>query len=179
MIWQKKPVTTERQTQVAVLVPPGKPIEEKPVVEPGKPPVVISTDLVRTQLGRTLEFKGDVSGSEDIMIFGRFEGTVNVQGHCLTVGPEGKVRADIQADCVAIHGSVHGNISVRERAEIHKTGYVVGDLTAPEISIEGGAFYKGKIEILKEGAEQPLSSQSPKQTSALPTRVRSTASQGW
>jgi cytoskeletal protein CcmA (bactofilin family) len=174
MMWQKKPVTTERQTHVPVLVPPGEPIEEKPMVEPAKPPVVAPTDLGRTQLGRTVTFKGDVSGSEDLMIFGQFEGTVNVQGHCLTVGPEGKVRAEIQAARVVIHGSVHGNISVRERIEIYKTGHVVGDLTAPGISIEDGAFYKGKIEILKEAvheAEDPLSPQSPKQTSTLLTRM--------
>ena len=104
------------------------------------------------------------------MILGQFEGTVNIQEHCLTIGPEGKVKAEIQAARVVIHGSVHGNISVRERVEIYKSGHVVGDLLAPGISIEDGAYFKGKIEILREGereSEPPLISPRPKQAAAL------------
>jgi cytoskeletal protein CcmA (bactofilin family) len=103
--------------------------------------------------------KGDLSGSEDLVISGQFEGTVNIQGYCLTIGPEGKVKAEIQAARVVIYGSVVGNISVHERVEIYKTGHVVGDLLAPGISIEDGAYFKGKIEILREGVhetERPL-----------------------
>jgi cytoskeletal protein CcmA (bactofilin family) len=146
------------------------------MAEPVNPSIVTPIESGQTQFGRCLTIKGDVSGREDLSIFGQFEGTIKVEGHCLTIGREGNVKAEIRAARVVIHGSVHGNISVRERAEIYKTGHVVGDLTAPEISIEDGAFYKGKIEILKEGvqeAEHPVSSQSPKQSSALPPRVAS------
>ena len=121
------------------------------MVEVNKSAPVIPLDSGRTLLGRTLVFKGDLSGSEDLVIAGQFEGTLNVQGHCVTIGPEGKVKADVQAARVVIHGSVHGNISVRERLEIHKTGHVVGDLLAPGISIEDGAYFKGKIEIIRDG----------------------------
>jgi cytoskeletal protein CcmA (bactofilin family) len=141
-----------------------------------KPPLAIQTDPGRSQLGRSLVVKGDLSGNEDLVISGQFEGTVNLQGRCLTVGPEGKVKADIQAARVVIHGSVHGNISVRERVEIYKTGQVVGDLIAPGISIEDGAYFKGKIEILKEETnepEPPLSPQSLDRALALPPGVAS------
>ena len=174
MLWEKKPVTADRQTQAPVPVPPGKSIEEKPMAEPVKPSVITPIDPGRTQFGRSLSVKGDVSGSEDLMIFGQFEGTVNVQGHCLTIGPEGKVKAEIQAARVVIHGSVHGNISVRERVEIYKSGHVVGDLIAPGISIEDGAYFKGKIEILREGEHEPghpPASQSSKLAVALPPRA--------
>jgi len=143
------------------------------MAEPMKAPVVAALDPGRTQFGRSLSVKGDVSGSEDLMILGQFEGTINVQGHCLTIGPEGKVKAEIQAARVVIHGSVHGNITVRERAEIYKSGHVVGDLVAPGISIEDGAYFKGKIEILRDGEQgsdhTPLPI-SPKQIVALPPR---------
>jgi cytoskeletal protein CcmA (bactofilin family) len=146
------------------------------MVEAPKAPPVIPVDPGRTQLGRSLVVKGDVSGSEDLTISGQIEGTVNVQGHCLTIGPEGKVKAEIQAARVVIYGSVHGNISVRERVEIYKSGHVVGDLLAPGISIEDGAYFKGKIEILREGVREPenaLSPLSPKPPVALPTRAAS------
>ena len=111
---------------------------------------VVSNDSNQTVLGRSVALKGDLSGNEDLVISGQFEGTVNVQDHTLTVGPEGKVKAEIQAARVVIHGSVNGNITVRERIEIHKTGHVVGDLVAPGIAIEDGAYFKGSIETLRE-----------------------------
>jgi len=121
------------------------------MVETVKTPPVIPGESNRTLLGRSLVIKGDISGTEDLVIAGQFEGTLNIQGQCVTVGPEGKVKADIQAARVVIHGSVHGNISVRERVEILKSGHVVGDIVSPGISIEDGAYYNGKIEIVRDG----------------------------
>lgn len=146
------------------------------MAESVKPSVVIPNDPGGTHLGRSLLVKGDLSGSEDLVIAGQFEGTVNVKGHCLTIGPEGKVKAEIQADRMVIYGSVHGNIIVKERLEIHKSGHVVGDLIAPGISIEDGAYFKGKIEILREGMhepDRPLPPQTPKQTTALSSSTAS------
>jgi len=176
MLWEKKPVIPDRQTQIPVPVVPEKLIEEKPMVEAVKTPAVIPVDPGRTQFGRSLVVKGDVTGTEDLTISGQLEGTVNVQGHCLTIGPEGKVKAEIQAARVVIYGSVHGNISVRERVEIYKSGHVVGDLLAPGISIEDGAYFKGKIEILREGVREPepaIPPSGPKQSVALSPRAAS------
>jgi cytoskeletal protein CcmA (bactofilin family) len=176
MMWEKKLVTGDRRTQVPIPVPPVKPLEEKPMAESAKLSLVTPIDPGATQIGRSLTVRGDVSGGEDLTILGQFEGTVNLQGHCLTIGPEGKVKAEIQAARVVIHGSVHGNISVRERVEIYKSGHVVGDLVAPGISIEDGAYFKGKIEILREGVHEPVTPpppESPKDAAALPPRVAS------
>ncbi len=162
-MWREKKSTGAGPAQYSpVVLPPDKSIEEKPMVDSSKSSSYssssyspqLSSDSGRTLLGRSLVFKGDLSGSEDLVIAGQFEGTLNVQGHCVTVGPEGKVKADIQATRVIIHGSVHGNISVRERLEIHKSGHVVGDLLAPGISIEDGAYFKGKIEIIRDGEQE-------------------------
>jgi cytoskeletal protein CcmA (bactofilin family) len=164
-MWRdKKPTVASRAQPAPVVPPPDKPIEEKPMVDSSKSSSLsslVSSEPDRTLLGRSLVFKGDLSGSEDLVIAGQFEGTLNVQGHCVTVGPEGKVKADIQATRVVIYGSVHGNISVRERLEIHKTGNVVGDLLAPGISIEDGAYFKGKIEIVREGEQEPAKNYAP------------------
>jgi cytoskeletal protein CcmA (bactofilin family) len=158
---EKKPMAAAPTRTAPVLLPPVKPLEEKPMVEATTSSPVVPSDSNRTLLGRSLVFKGDLSGSEDLVIAGQFEGTLNVQGHCVTVGPEGKVKADVQAARVVIHGTVHGNISVRERVEIHKTGHVVGDLLAPGISIEDGAYFKGKIEIIREDEQEPVQNFAP------------------
>jgi len=106
-------------------------------------------------LGRTLVVKGDLTGNEDLAIEGQFEGSINLQDRCLTVGPSAQVKAEINAARVIIHGSVSGNITARDKVEIRKTGRVVGDLVSPGIGIEEGAYFKGSIEILRDEASTP------------------------
>ncbi|MBZ5562398.1 MAG: polymer-forming cytoskeletal protein [Acidobacteriia bacterium] len=107
-----------------------------------------------TNLGSTVVLKGDLTGSEDLLVEGQFDGTINLREHCLTIGARGQVKAEIQATRVIIEGSVTGNITARERIEIRKTGRVMGDLVAPGIAIEDGAYFKGSIEILREEARE-------------------------
>ncbi len=103
-------------------------------------------------IGRTLVVKGDLSGNEDLAIEGQFEGTIDLQDRCLTIGPTAQVKAEIHAARVIIHGSVSGNITARDKVDIRKTGRVVGDLVSPGIGIEEGAYFKGSIEILRDEA---------------------------
>ena len=101
-------------------------------------------------VGSSCVLKGDLTADEDFLIEGQFDGTLNLHERCLTVGARGQVKAEVQAARVIISGSVAGNISARERIEIRKSGRVLGDLVAPSISIEDGAYFKGSIEILRE-----------------------------
>ncbi len=124
-----------------------------------------STGLAQneTLLGRSVVLRGDLSGKEDLLIEGQFEGTINLQDNCLTVGPHGQVKAEIHARQVVVQGAVNGNISAREKIEIRKTGNVVGDLVAAGIAIEDGAYFKGSIDILREQPEavaRPVSAPS-------------------
>ncbi len=157
--WEKKPTSEDREVPQPVVIPFGERVGEKPMVETLKTSAATRVDGGRTVVGPSLVFKGDLTGSEDLIISGQVEGKVNVQGHSITIGPEGKVTAEIRASRVIIEGSVQGNINVQERVEIHKTGHVIGDLTAPGISIEDGAYFKGKIEIIREG--EPVSELRP------------------
>jgi cytoskeletal protein CcmA (bactofilin family) len=104
----------------------------------------------QTLLGRSVVLRGDLSGKEDLLIEGQFEGTLSLQEHCVTVGPHGQVKGEIHARQVVIQGSVTGNVSAREKIDIRKTGEVVGDLVAAGIAIEDGAYFKGSIDILRE-----------------------------
>jgi len=104
----------------------------------------------QTLLGRSVVLRGDMSGKEDLLIEGQFEGTLSLQEHCVTVGPHGQLKGEIHARQVVIQGSVSGNITAREKIDIRKTGEVVGDLVAAGIAIEDGAYFKGSIDILRE-----------------------------
>jgi cytoskeletal protein CcmA (bactofilin family) len=109
-----------------------------------------SQGQVQAIIGRSIVLKGELSADEDLVIEGQFEGTVNLQDHCLTVGPNGKVKAEIQARQVIILGSVNGNVNAHEKIEVRRSGNVTGDLTSASISIEEGAYFKGSIDILRD-----------------------------
>ena len=111
-----------------------------------------------TLLGRSVVLRGDLSGKEDLLIEGQFEGTISLHEHCLTVGPHGQVKAEIHARQAVIQGTVSGNVTARERIEIRKSGNVVGDLVAAAIAIEDGAYFKGSIDILREPAQEAANS---------------------
>lgn len=110
-----------------------------------------SPESNRTILGPSVTLRGELAGAEDLAIEGQFDGTIHLRDHCVTVGAQGQVKAEIQTSRVVVQGAVTGNITARERIEIRKTGRVMGDLVAPSISIEDGAYFKGSIEILREG----------------------------
>ena len=111
----------------------------------------------RTALGPSVTLRGELTADEDLAIEGQFDGAIHLRDHCLTVGTQGQVKAEIEASRIVVQGAVTGNITARERIEIRKTGRVMGDLVAPAISIEDGAYFKGSIEILREG-EWPATS---------------------
>jgi cytoskeletal protein CcmA (bactofilin family) len=102
-------------------------------------------------LGRSMTLKGDISGTEDLVVEGQFEGTIDVADNTVTVGAQGQVKSEIRARHVIVHGSVTGKISAREKIDIRRTGNVIGDLVSAGVAIEDGAYFKGSIEILREG----------------------------
>ena len=118
-----------------------------------------------TFLGRSMVFHGELSGGEDLLIEGQVDGALNLQDHCVTVGPNGRVKANINARQVITQGSVTGNISARDKIEIRRTGRVVGDLRAAAVAIEEGAYFKGSIEILREDSQASSRVHSTAETS--------------
>ena len=98
-------------------------------------------------LGASLEIKGKISGEEDLQIDGKVEGSIALQGQRLTVGRSGQLNSEVHAREVVVYGKVQGNLRASDRVEIKKDGSVTGDITTSRISIEDGAYFKGRIEI--------------------------------
>jgi cytoskeletal protein CcmA (bactofilin family) len=101
-------------------------------------------------IGKSVVVKGELSGSEDLYLDGEVEGSVELRGHSLIVGPNGRVRANVHARDVVVHGKVDGNIRGTERVELKKSAILVGDIFTQRVVIEDGAFFKGAIDIQKE-----------------------------
>ena len=106
-----------------------------------------TADSVTGWLGSSLHVKGDITGTEDLVIDGSVEGLVELDERKLTVGPTAKVTADINARDLVVYGFVKGNVHAKGRIEIKKDGSVIGNLTTAQIMIEDGADFKGSIEI--------------------------------
>lgn len=106
-------------------------------------------------IGKSVVIKGQIYGREDLTIDGEVDGTVELQEHRLTIGPNGKVVATIKAREMVVLGTVHGNIEIREKIEIRKEAKLVGDIRTARIVIEDGAYFKGNIDILRAEVAKP------------------------
>ena len=117
-------------------------------------PLGATGDRATARLGSSLHVKGEITGSEDLLIDGSVEGLIQLDERKLTVGATAKVTADIIAREVVVYGTVKGNLRAKDRIEIKKDGSVNGDLTTARIMIEDGAYFKGSIEIDKSAEKE-------------------------
>jgi cytoskeletal protein CcmA (bactofilin family) len=109
-------------------------------------------------IGRSIRIDGDLQGEEDLRIEGDITGTIRLDNNTLTIGSEGKVRADIYAKSVAVDGSVEGDLYGSERVSVRKNAKVIGNITSPRVSLEDGAQFKGTIEMNSEAVATALGS---------------------
>jgi cytoskeletal protein CcmA (bactofilin family) len=105
----------------------------------------------RVTIGKSLQIKGEVIGSESLYIDGNVEGAINSPESRVTISREAQVSANITAREVVVFGKVRGNIYASDRVDIRSEGSLTGDVTAQRISIGEGAFCKGGIDISKQG----------------------------
>ena len=103
-------------------------------------------------IGKSITIKGDLTGDEDIQVEGTVEGRVDLPNNQFTVGPEGRVRAEIHAKLVVVIGQVTGNIIAADRLEVQATGTIHGDVKAPRLIVHEGAVINGSIEMSKAPA---------------------------
>jgi cytoskeletal protein CcmA (bactofilin family) len=123
---------------------PAAPAPPRPA-EPARSESMKSSEIAT--IGKSVVVKGELSGSEDLIVDGEVEGSISLRGQSLTVGPNGRVRANIEARNVIVHGRVDGDIHATDRVDLRKSASLSGDISTARISIEDGAFFKGGIDI--------------------------------
>jgi cytoskeletal protein CcmA (bactofilin family) len=107
-------------------------------------------------VGPSIHIEGTLRGEEDLIIEGRVSGTVKLQGHSLTVGTHGQINADIYAHTIVVEGTVEGNLFGAERIVIRQSANIRGNITAPRVSLEEGARFKGAIEMDAKVVEEAM-----------------------
>ena len=119
-------------------------------------------------IGKSVMIKGQIVSREDLTVDGEVEGTVELQEHRLTVGPHGKVRADIKAREIVVLGNVYGNVEVADKIEIRKDAKLVGDIKTARIVIEDGAYFKGSTDIVRPEPKPAPPAPRPAPTQTAP-----------
>jgi cytoskeletal protein CcmA (bactofilin family) len=128
------------------------------------PPLSMGTARSRDAaiVGPSIHIEGTLRGEEDLIIEGRVNGTVKLQGHSLTVGSHGQISADIYAHTVVVEGTVEGDLFGAERVVIKKSANIRGNITSPRVSLEDGARFKGAIEMDPQAVEEAMGTRKAK-----------------
>ena len=127
-------------------------VVDQPVGAPRPAANKIERDVVN--IGKSVVIKGELSGSEDLTIEGQVEGKIELRGNVLTIGPNGKIKAQVFAKAVIVLGEVIGNVTASEKVDIRDNGSVDGDLTSPRVAIAEGAHFRGSIDM-QRGGDKP------------------------
>ena len=123
-------------------------------------PQMIGRDMVN--IGKSVVIKGELSGSEDLTIEGHVEGRIDLKDNVLTIGPNGKIKAEVFAKSVVVLGEVTGNVTASEKVDIRDNGSVDGDIASPRVAIAEGAHFRGSVDMQRAGQKaQPQSQQKP------------------
>jgi cytoskeletal protein CcmA (bactofilin family) len=107
---------------------------------------------VDSRIGSGLKIRGEITGSSDMYIDGDVQGKIRVGSGRLTVGPSGRVQADLEAREIVVNGTVVGNLKAADRVQLGSTGSVQGSVVTPRIGIDDGARLRGNVETAPVGA---------------------------
>jgi cytoskeletal protein CcmA (bactofilin family) len=147
------PQPAQSTAPLAAATPPATPQHK----EPPKPIDSHRGDV--GHIGKSVQIRGELTGSEDLYLDGEIEGTIDLRDHTLIIGPNGKIKAGITARDLIVHGKVEGNVTASGRVELRKSCTLIGDISTQRIVIEDGAFFKGGIDIKeKDGKAEPRKS---------------------
>lgn len=155
-------------------VKPAAPPASTPVAAPTAPAAAAPSasqshaqfgrDMVN--IGKSVVIKGELSGSEDLTIEGHVEGRIDLKDNVLTIGPNGKIKAEIFAKAVVVLGEVTGNVTASEKVDIRDNGSVDGDIASPRVAIAEGAHFRGSVDMQRQGAAKPQQQQQAKPANA-------------
>ncbi len=146
----------------------------RPASSVGRTESVPRKERRTVNIGKSVVIKGELSGSEDLTIEGRVEGKIELRQNVLTIGPNGRIKAQVVAKAIVIEGQVTGDITASERIEIRDHGSVDGDLVGPRVAIADGAHFRGSVDMPRPGTTSESKGGDSRQPAAAPVPVAAT-----
>lgn len=120
-------------------------------------------------LDANLAVRGDIETDGTLRVDGRLEGSIRRAG-VVVIGTGASVVGDISAREVIVGGTVHGNVTAADRAELQPTAVVTGDIEAGAIMIHEGCSVQGRLAVNPEAAsERPASPKTRARGGPIPT----------
>jgi cytoskeletal protein CcmA (bactofilin family) len=132
--------------------PAAQPPQPAPAAAPTRPEASQRLERDIVNIGKSVVIKGELNGSEDLTIEGQVEGTIQLRDHILTIGANGKIKAQIFAKAVIVLGTVNGNVTATEKIDIRDNGSVDGDIISPRVAIAEGAHFRGSVDMQRKGS---------------------------
>jgi cytoskeletal protein CcmA (bactofilin family) len=132
-------------------------------------------------IGKSVVIKGELNGSEDLTIEGHVEGTIQLRDHVLTIGPNGRIKAQVFAKSVIVLGEVTGNVTASDKVDIRDNGSVDGDIISPRVAIAEGAHFRGSVDMQRKPGQAPPGPQGsikPEVKAAAPQQPATPQPQG-
>jgi cytoskeletal protein CcmA (bactofilin family) len=154
-----------------------RPASGQPAAPQSAPPVAAGTPSPRpdavhsaerdiVNIGKSVIIKGELNGSEDLTIEGQVEGTIQLKDHVLTIGPNGRIKAQVFAKAVIVLGEVVGNVTASDKVDIRDNGSVDGDIVSPRVAIAEGAHFRGSVDMQRKAAAAPTAKDTKAETKA-------------
>jgi cytoskeletal protein CcmA (bactofilin family) len=148
-VWRKEESKTQAVPEISTNAvnstgtPPGP---AAPLREKSTPPLAARASACISQ---GIKIRGEITGSEDLFVDGEVEGKLALDSASVTIGPNGRVKADVVAREVIVRGCVEGKVNAHERVQVWGTGQVHGEIQTLTLVIEEGAVLRGKVEAGK------------------------------
>ena len=171
----------KRDEAVKPTPPPPAPAAPPVAVQPAVAPQVVADkrpqiERDKVNIGKSVVIKGELSGSEDLTIEGHVEGKIELRENVLTIGPNGKIKAEVFAKSVVVLGEVVGNVTASEKVDIRDAGSVDGDIASPRVAIAEGAHFRGSVDMQRTGTK-PAAAATGKPAASAPAPAAAGAGQ--
>ncbi len=157
-MFNKKPETIATSNAPTV---PNRPIIRTPIRSVSN--ANASKSKNNAVISKECFIKGDISGEDDISIFGKVEGAITLKSNTVTIESSAKIDANIFAKAVNVNGIVIGNIEAIEKIVVSGSGNITGDMLAKKVILQDGSYFKGNVSMVENQSNQPsqTSQQSP------------------
>lgn len=181
-MWKRDQATKPATAQPAAAAAPPPQVETLPISLAAAP--AASTESARQRgrnethmvnIGKSVVIKGDLQGSEDLTIEGQVEGKIELKDNVLTIGPNGRIKAQVFAKTVVVLGAINGNVTASEKVDIRDSATVEGNVLSPKVAIAEGAQFHGSVDM-QRSTKRPQPSNAAQVAAAKPATVTPAAS---